>query len=213
MKQVEINYLNMTDAAIAGLNADKEAWQDKVKITETVNAITAGRSEIAGLSFDQQSSKTNGRTDTLHTEMDNMLKLAFNVIQNIRPFARITDNKTLLADTDYSESELKNSKQNEFLDRCKVIYNNGVNYLSQMDGYDLTQDKLDALESSINGFALLSGQRDAIIGVRKTATEAIPVIIERLRKQFMILDDLVPALIKDERIVQTYKNNRRIIDR
>ena len=82
-----------------------------------------------------------------------------------------------------------------------------------MADYKLSVEELDALEAAINGVAMLSGNRDAIIGKRKTATDGIPVLIDRIRTQLEMLDDLVPALVDDADFVQTYKNNRRIIDR
>jgi hypothetical protein len=82
-----------------------------------------------------------------------------------------------------------------------------------MADYELTVEELEALESAINGVSMLSGNRDAIIGARKTATEGIPVLIDKVRRELEMLDDLVPALIDNNKFVQTYKNNRRIIDR
>ncbi len=60
---------------------------------------------------------------------------------------------------------------------------------------------------------MLSGNRDAIIGTRKTATDGIPELIAHMRSQLEILNDLIPALVGDNIFVQIYKNNRRIIDR
>lgn len=213
MTQDAINFVNMTDTVMTDFDAQKELWEGKVPIVEVITKITGNRTEIAGLAMEQTSAKTTGKTKALLKEMDNMADLTIDIIQRLRPFSRVTDNEDLLSKIDYSKSDLLQSKQTDCINKCKVVYEQGSKYITDAVDYELKQEALDTLESSINGVSMLSGNRDSVIGVRKTATDRIPVLVSRIRNQLTILDDLVPALINDEKFVQTYKNNRRIIDR
>lgn len=203
----------MTDTVLSGCNADKALWENKKPIADVISIVTGNRTEISGLSQEQSSATTTGATKTFYAEMENMVDLTMNVIQRLRPYATVTKNNELLSKIDYSKSDLDHGKQIDCINKCKIVLEQGLQYLSDATDYELTQEMLDTLQSSINGIALLSGNRDAIIGTRKTATDQIPELINRIRVQLTMLDDLVPALIPDEKFVQTYKNNRRIIDR
>lgn len=213
MEQVDINFINMSDTVLSGCNAQKELWENKVPITAAITAIIGNRTEIAGLALDQKSLTTKGATATLNDEFENMVYLAMGIIQRLRPYAMVTNNKELLSKVDYSPSEIIQRKKADCLNICKVVLQAGIEYLPNATDYELTQEMLDTFESSINGASLLSGNRDAIIGTRKTATDQIPVLVGRIRKQLEILDDLIPAMIADEKFVRTYQNNRRIFDR
>ena len=110
-------------------------------------------------------------------------------------------------------TDLDHGQQIDMINNCTIVHKQGIKYQPQMTDYELTTEELDALGASINGVSMLSGNRDAIIGASKTATDGIPVLIDKVRNQLEVLDDLVPALIDNDKFVQTYKNNRRIIDR
>lgn len=213
MKTREINFINMTDTVIAGFEAGQDAWSGKIPVENVLANIKAYRNEIKELAFDQAEAQTEGATQTFKNALKNMTDMSFNVILKLRPYAVTNNHPELITDIDFSKSELEQCKQMESLNRCKIILQRGLDNYEKMNGYELTREQLDELEAAINGVVLLLGNRDAIIGVRKTATEAIPVLIDKLRKELEIMDDLAPALIKDAKFVNTYNNNRRIIDR
>ena len=213
MTQDQINTRNMIDTVLSGLKEDPGKWEGKDPIAQRVTNVEAYRSEITGLEYDQASAKTPGATKVLHSGLDTMASLTTQTIQRLRPYAIAEDNPELLAAVDFSPSELSQVKQQVSVNRCKIVYEQAKKYQGQMDGYELNDDLLDALGFAVNGVALQTGQRDAIIGAGKTATEAIPVLLNKAVGQLKQLDDLIPALVADEKFVQTYKNNRRIIDR
>lgn len=213
MKKTEINFVNMTDTVCTVFDAEQGAWSGKMPIETAYKAVKAYRSEIEGLAYDQADAQTKGETQKLQASLKTMTNLAYGAILKMRPYAKVNNEHKLLADIDFSQSELEQCKQMESLTRCKLVYEHSREHQPRMNGYELTDDELEALASAINGVAMLSGNRDAMIGSGKTATEGIPVCIDKIRKQLEILDDLVPALISNETFVQTYKNNRRIIDR
>lgn len=213
MKKTEINFINMTDAVCSGFDAEQGAWSGKEPIVVAVGAVKAYRSEIEGLAYDQAEARTTGETQKLKSSQNTMIDQVFGVILKLRPFATVNNDQKLLAEIDFAKSELEQCKQMDCLTMCRRVYQRGIENQGKMNGYELTDAVLEAVGSSINGFAMLSGNRDAMIGAGKTATEGIPVCIDKIRIQLEMLDDLVPALISNETFVQNYKNNRRIIDR
>ena len=213
MKSRESNFLNMTNAVLTGMNADKETWTEKKPIADAVMKIKGYKGEVEGLALEQASSTTNGATTTLDSALEAMTDLTLLVIKKVRPFIRATGKTELLPRVDFSESELTQIRQIDKLNRCKIVLETARQLQPEMTDYELSVEDLDAQQSAINGVAMLAGERDAIIGSRKTATEGIPEVIDQMRKQFDMLDDLVPAMIDDKTFVNTYQNNRRIIDR
>ena len=213
MKQKEINFINMTDAVCAVFDGDADAWSGKKPISGAVTAVKAYRSEITGLAYDQAESKTVDETRELKEAFLNMTGIALNIVMKIRPYAIATKQTKLATQVDFSESDLTRGKRMDSITRCKLIYNRGTEHQAKMNGYELTDNELGALEAAINSVALLSGNRDAQVGAGKTATEGIPVCIDKIRLQLEMLDDLVPALISNNTFVQDYLNNRQIIDR
>ena len=213
MKSRESNFLNMTNAVLTGMNADMDAWTDKKPIADAVMKIKGYKGEVEGLALEQASSTTEGATTTLDSALEAMTDLTLLVIKKVRPFIRATGKTELLPRVDFSESELTQIRQIDKLNRCKIVLETARQLQPEMTDYELSAEDLDALQSAINGVAMLAGERDSIIGSRKTATEGIPEVIDQIRKQFDMLDDLVPAMLDDKTFVNTYQNNRRIIDR
>jgi hypothetical protein len=213
MNTEQVNFLNMTNAVLSGMDADTEAWTEKKPIADAVIKIKGHKSELEGLAFEQASGTTNGATENLQSALKVMLELTHQVIKKVRPFTRVTGKADLLHRIDFSRSELDRLRQVDALNQCKIVLETSRQLQPEMTDYELSVEDLDALQSAINGVAMLAGERDAIIGSRKTATEGIPEVIDQIRKQFDILDDLVPAMIDDKTFVNTYQNNRRIIDR
>ena len=203
----------MADTVITGMDASDALWSEIKPIADAVLNIKGHQGELDGLAFEQASGTTKGATQTLQANQEAMAGLAVQVVQKLRPFAVVGNNKDLLARIDYTISDFTHGKQIDALNRCKIVLEEGRKYQPEMADYKLSVEELDALEAAINGVAMLSGNRDSIIGTRKTATDGIPVLIDRIRTQLELLDDLVPALVGDAAFVQTYKNNRRIIDR
>lgn len=213
MNKVEINFMNMTDTVISGCEEKKELWESIAPINLAISSIKGYRIEVAALSFEQASATTVGATENLIDEFNQLAQMVYDIIQRLRPYALASKNKELHAKVDYSLSELQQGKQIDTINLSKIVFNEASKHLAAMADYDLSQERLDTLESAINGVAMLSGNRDAIIGKRKTATEQIPELIKRIRLQLTMLDDLFPALVGDKAFVDTYENNRRIIDR
>ena len=203
----------MADAVISGMDASEALWNETIPIADAVLKTKGHLGELHGLVIKQASGITQGATRILQSNLSAMVGLAMQVIQKLRPFAIATDKEDLLPRIDFSNFDIAHGKQIDALSKCTVVLNEGRKYQPEMADYKLSVEELDALEAAINGVAMLSGNRDAIIGKRKTATDGIPVLIDRIRTQLEMLDDLVPALVGDADFVQTYKNNRRIIDR
>ncbi len=209
----QINFMNMADTVISQLNASAAIWSDKKPIAEVVLKIKAQKSELESLAVKQTSAITKGATMTLKAKQAAMVNLAMQVIQKLRPFATVTNNQDLLSRIDYTISDFTHGKQIDALSRCMIVLETGRRYQAEMAGYELGPEELDALEAAINEVTTLSGKRDGIIGLRKTATDSIAALIDQIRHQLELLDDLIPGLVTDPTFVQTYKNNRRIIDR
>ena len=205
--------MNMADTVIGFLDAFASVWSGIPSIADTVLKLKGHKSAIDGLAFEQASGVTKGATNLLQVSREAMTGLAVPVIQKLRPFAKVAGKADLLPLIDFSESELTQISHKDGLNRCKVVLEEGRKYQPEMADFGLSVEELDALEAAINGVAMLSGDRDGIIGARKTATQGIQDQIDKIRDQLEILDDLVPALVSDNTFVQTYKNNRRIIDR
>ena len=213
MEKDQINYMNMTDAVMSNFNSSKTLWENKAPISSAIQIIEACRIEISGKSFDQASIQTKGTTADVNAKIASLAEVSFGVVQRLRPYALASDNKVLYEQVDFAMSDLTQCSQLDTINRSKVVYAAATKHLADLAAYELTQEELDGFEAAIDGVALLSGNRDAMIGKRKTATDQIPVLIQRIRTQFDILDDLVPVLINDKTFVETYNNNRRIIDR
>ncbi len=213
MKQTEVNFINMTDTVISGFTADTPLWEGKKPVADAFLNIKGYRGEVAGLALDQASGTTAGATNLLQENIETMGAISMAIVQKLRPFALAAGKTEMAAAIDFSKSDFGHGKQVDALNKAKIVLSNARQYQPEMADYELKVEECDALEAAINGVAMLSGNRDAIIGARKTATDGIPELIKKLRSSLEILDDLVPALITNAKFVQTYKNNRRIIDR
>ena len=95
-----------------------------------------------------------GATATLNDEFNNMADLAMGIIQRLRPYAKVANNKELLSKIDYSRSEITQRKQADCLNICKVVLLEGIEHLPDATDYELTQEMPDTFESSINGASM-----------------------------------------------------------
>jgi hypothetical protein len=208
MQKTEFGFLTMNQTLLAHFDNHVNLWERIVPLANTVNEV---RTHVTALAQEsqKQGNSTTGHTQNKENQKELMCALAQSLVLKIRPFAKISENNILLAAVDFSESELSRGAEQEIINRCQTIHDQGQVFLTPLAEFLVTPDSLQAFQTAIQLFRPMTPQRDALGDSKTTATANIKLCIKNIREKLELLDDMVPGMITDTNFVATYRQGRQ----
>ncbi|MES2731347.1 MAG: hypothetical protein V4714_06350 [Bacteroidota bacterium] len=210
MNQKQIAMLAMSKTAFVHFDSQPSLWNIYPPLADVVNETRAFVDAFAQQGFTQAERVTIGHTSDKETQKKALLQLAFSLIMKIRPYAKKNGINVLLQAVDHSETALSRGAEAEIINRCQIIHDKGVEYLSKLTDHQVTTSGLDALQAAIYTFAPMTSQRNAIGKARTTTTANMETLLKNIRTGFELLDDLVPGLVANPDFVATYQQTRQV---
>jgi hypothetical protein len=131
----------------------------------------------------QNTIKTGYRSDSTEQTMD--------VVRKLTAYATNTNNTTLLALIDYTESDLNKSPDSKFTNICQLVHDNANTYLSDLSSYMVTAEQLATMQTSITNFkgSVTKGRVDES-GSEQT-TQQLKTLFETLKAYWDKIDKLI----------------------
>jgi hypothetical protein len=128
-------------------------------------------------------------------------------------YATNSNNAVLLAETSYTESDLKRSPDTVLKDRCQVIYDRANSNLTALSTYGVTAAILTNLSTAITNFNTAIPKPRIGIADKKLATVQLATLFDTLDSNFAKIDVLVEMVkVSQVNFYNEYKSLRKIID-
>lgn len=129
--------------------------------------VTAGKQKI----------ETKGVTAYKLQLRNGLSALGADNARKLTAYAKLTRNKVLLAQVDYSESDFKRFTDESLKDYARNIYDCAESIVTQLTGYDITAATQTAFLAAINLYNDILTSPDLAETIRKQATETIVTLI------------------------------------
>lgn len=209
MNQDQENFLSMVKTTQTTVNANAGAWSGVplfvthyANINSKVSALETARNlqltNITGYSIDKGNKKAV------------MITATFKLINGLLPFAKDSGNVVLEKEADYSESDLKDYRDEDVAGVCQIVVDRANTNIAALAGVGIQPADVTDAQTKIGDYVLVSQMPSAMKDVREGATAAIPLIMTDIRTEFGILDPLVKNM--DPVFKSTYFSSRETYD-
>jgi hypothetical protein len=187
-------------------------WTPRPPVVAAVGALRAAHDEATDADRERAALATEGLTADKDAQRDRMEAATMRLVLALRPYARASDDGTLLAAVDVSASRLARVGDAAATAWAVRVAEAATAHLDALAGYGVTRADVTALEEATEAFAPMRAARDATAGQREARTEALRPALARARRAVRLLDDLVPGL-GDAELAAEYRRVRRTDDR
>jgi hypothetical protein len=212
MNTKQLNKLTMYLAVEGICDGNNNIWQT---LQSFADAYTDLKTHVTNIqTFAQSQSQNNtGIAVAKQAARMAMCNAAFPISSAIHAYAIKTKNNQLVAQVNFSISDLMSGQAPESVTRCQSIYNTANANLASLANYGVTVAKLTALNGVIASFNLLIGApRDARAGV-KTVTGNIQTEFDAADEDLVQMDDLIVQFQPgNPKFVGDYLTARAIVD-
>lgn len=185
-------------------------------VAALVTAAAAFKAVVAGIIGTTQLTDASlaGITVDKVNSRQSLSQMAADIAAFIRVYATVNGNNTLKAEVNYPVSKLMRTRDEQVVPRCRIIYDRGVEHLSELKNYGVTAEKLTELQTAIDSYAAKTPTTRTAISSRKTQNDNLRAL---LRQGDAILTDQIDNLMKNFRVtnpdfLQTYESVREIHD-
>ena len=213
MKSKQENKYSMFLSTEQVCNDNNSVWAG---LPAFVTAFAAFQACIADINTTRlaQEADLKGIAQDKQIKEDEMIRQALAIAKPIIAFANVTGNSQLKQEVDYSESELRKSRDTILENKCQIIHDRANTNIGSLAPYGVTAGMVTAYQTAINDYhSLIAGPRSAI-AMRKTQTTQLD---EKLNAGTLILtgqlDQLVVLFkVSNPTFVSDYTNARIIVD-
>jgi len=204
--------LSMAMAESAYLAANSTITANLPNFSTYFTPIQAGITSIQTIREQQEFDKT-GITVNKSQQRTTLIAQAIDVERRVIAYATNVNNAVLLAETSYTESDLKRSPDTVLKDRCQVIYDRANTNVAALATYGVTAAILTSLQAAITNFNAAIPKPRIGIADKKLATEQLVTLFDTLDSNFAKIDVLV-EMVKATQVnfYNEYRTLRKIID-
>ncbi len=136
-----------------------------------------------------------------------LIAQAIDVERRVVAYATNVNNAVLLAETSYTESDLKKSPDTVLKDRCQVIYDSANTNVAALATYGVTAAILTTLQTAITNFNAAIPKPRIGIADKKQATDQLVTLFDTLDTNFAKIDMLVEMVkVSQANFYNEYKN-------
>lgn len=171
--------------------------------------------EIVELDALRESIKA-GKTANKLKEEQELVDSLFTLMSALKVYATITGNNEILAETDYSEYELRDRMRDmELLEKGYGIYNLAKELITPLADYGVTEGEIEIVKTNADEFTEAIGNTGTSNAVSKTKTASLKTLFSEADAiLYNKIDSLVDILkTKQLNFWNEYQNARIIVDR
>ena len=118
-----------------------------------------------------------------------------------------------LAEVNYSESDLKNTRDEHVASKCQIIQDRANTHALALADYNVTAGMITDQQTAIGDYSASSQLPNTVEDARQVVTTQIDGTIDQLRDVLKILDEIVKTFKATEpAFVEEYFNSREIYD-
>ena len=196
------------------LNANSSIWSGVPAFVTAFGEFETGISSINATRLEQEKD-LKGIAEDKRVKEDEMILQTLGLIGPIVAYANVTSNEPLRQEVDYSERELRRSRDTVLEDQCQIVQDRANTHsVDLIASYGVTAGQITDHATTITDYhGAIAGPRSAI-AVRKTHTETFEVLI---KSTIGILSDKLDQLVvvfktTNPQFVSDYENARIIVD-
>jgi Carboxypeptidase regulatory-like domain len=176
------------------------------------SGVSSGIIEIQEIRAQQEADKT-GIAGSKTQLKASLIALAMDVSRKVVAYATIVDNKELLEEVNYVESELRTSADTILKDRCQVIYDRANANLAALAPYGVTAAIVANLLTALTAYNVAIPKPRLGITDKKRATEKLVVLLKEVDENLAKIDVLVEIVrVTEVDFYNEYKNVRKIVE-
>jgi hypothetical protein len=179
MTDSQENKLTMYQAVLALLASFISIWTGKPVI---VAAKTFIEDRIARIRLYRQIQEkdTKGITISKDAIETNLIKATLKVVDGLVPHATATNNQELLKSIDYKPSDLKYTRDNYLIDKCKLVYNTADALRHELESYEVTDVDIMAISTLLGQYEIIVPAKRVSVTAQKVATAGIKTEIKEI---------------------------------
>ncbi len=200
----------MIKKCIAFLNANTSVWKSYQVIHEDYDAIVKNEKELADTEKAQSDNQTEGHVAQKRQEILILGKAIYRLSCSLSHLAKKTNNQVLLKIVDVSESGYIAGDEKELMSKYKAVLEAARTNLKALAQYSITAAGLDLLDVQLKSLVALPETIGIVAGIRKSATRSIKELNTEARVIFDRLDDVLEAVITDEKFLEGWFDERKI---
>ncbi|MGA2030321.1 MAG: hypothetical protein ABSG87_09650, partial [Verrucomicrobiota bacterium] len=210
MNTKQLNKLTMYLAVEGICDGNTTVWQPLQGFADAYADLKTHVTGIQTLAQSQSLNNTGIAVDK-HAARAAMCNAAFPISSAIHAYAIKTKNNQLVAQVNFSISDLMSGQAPESVTRCQNIYDTANTNLASLANYGVTAAKMTAFNGAIAAFNLLiSAPRDARAS-GKTTTGQLGGEFDAADEALMQMDDLIGQFQSgNPKFVGDYLNARAI---
>jgi len=210
MNYFEKTYWDMEKKCVAFLNANTNVWNSYQVIKEDYDSIVKNEKELSDTEKAQSDSQTEGHVAQKRQEILLLGKAIYRLSCSISHLAKKTNNQVLLKIVDISESGYVVGEEKELMSKFQAVLEAARNNLKTLALYSVTAEGLDLLDAQYKNLIALPETIGVVAGIRKSATRSIKELNAEARVIFDRLDDVLEAIITDEKFLEGWFDARKI---
>ncbi len=212
MTNYQESCLNMAMVSSAYLAANSTITANLPNFSTYFTPIQSGITSIQSIREQQEFDKT-GITVNKSQLKATLISQAIDVARRVIAYSTNVNNAVLLAETSYTESDLKKSPDTVLKDRCQVIYDRANTNVTALATYGVTAAILTSLSTAITNFNTAIPKPRLGIADKKQATDQLEVLFYTLNLNFSKIDILVEMVkVSQVNFYNEYKTTRKIIE-
>ena len=212
MTNKQESYLNMAMVSSAYLAANSTITANLPSFSTYFTPLQSGITTIQSIREQQEFDKT-GIAVNKNQLKATLISQAIDVARRVVAYATNVNNAVLLAETSYTESDLKKSPDTVLKDRCQVIYDRANTNAAALATYGVTAAILTTLSTSITNFNAAIPKPRLGIADKKQATDQLATLFDTLDGNFTKIDTLVEMVrVTQVNFYNEYRTTRKIID-
>ena len=208
------NRYSMILVVQAVCNANNAVWAGVPAFVTAFGEYETGISSINTTRLEQEKD-LKGITEDKRVKENEMILQTLGIIGPIVAYANVTSNEPLRQEVDYSDRELRRSRDTMLEDKCQIVQDRANTHsVDLIASYGVTAGQITDHATTITDYhAAIAGPRSAI-ALKKTHTAALEIL---LRSTIEILTGKLDQLVvvfktTNPQFVSDYENARIIVD-
>ena len=212
MKQIDFNFLTMSDRVMAHMRRGMNLWKNEPEIVEVIGVIEEKRSGISTKGAAESGLSGKGFTTAKDSALDSLVTKTCKLSKKISGYAKKRGLLELIPLVDVSVNFLASGPEKKVINRCKGISELAVKHFENLGSFKVTTDEIKEIDNLIAGYQNHIDNRSNTNISKSSFGVDILNNISEIRHQYDILDDLIEGFLEDGTFIREYKEARLIDD-
>ena len=212
MNDRQENYLSMCVATKTTLDNHNATWAATPAFVTQNTDFNLKLSTLQSLKTGQETDITGYAVDKAGKKQD-MIDKTMGIIGGLKAYALAENNNVLLEEINYSESDLKQTRDELVASKCQIVQDRAITYSADLLNYNIADGMIAEQQTAIGDYSASSQLPSTKEDARQVITSQIDGTISEIRGVLEIIDSLVKTFEATQpAFVEEYFNSREIYD-